>query len=340
VSIQPIFLLSLPRSGSTLVQRVLSTYPEVATASEPWVLLPFLTPLEPAMPLATGWQGTVNDAFRDFVAELPRAEEDYLEHLRPFAEQLYAEAADPGARYFLDKTPPYHWIVDQLFKLFPDAKFVFLWRNPLSVVASVMETFCAGRWRPDGYRGTLFEAPRNLVASYDRHRDRSIAIRFEDLVGGDSEPWRRLAAYLELDFSPASLSAFTGISFKGRHGDPTGTRLYSSVSREPLEKWRRSIRTPVRRLWCERYLRWLGPGLLTEMGYDLDRLLAELRGTPNGGGGTVRDAGDLTRALVREAAGMAVLGTRGMSNWGLLRATPSGGRTPSAKLAGSVETRV
>ncbi len=319
MSVQPIFLLSLPRSGSTLVQRVLSTYPEVATASEPWVMLPFLTPLEPAMPLANGWQGSVNDAFRDFLAELPRAEEDYLERLRPFAEGLYADAADPGARYFLDKTPPYHWIVNQLFKVFPDAKFVFLWRNPLSVVSSVIETFCEGRWRPDGYRGTLFEAPRNLVAAHERHRDRSIAIRYEDLIGGEVEPWERLTAYLGLDFSPSSLAEFPQVNLNGRHGDPVGTRLYSSVSREPLEKWRRSIRTSVRRLWCERYLRWLGPQLLAAMGYDLDRLLAELRGAPSGGPGTARDIGDLTRAMTREAAGMAVLGTRGMSNWGLLR---------------------
>lgn len=319
MSVQPIFLLSLPRSGSTLVQRVLSTYPEVATASEPWVMLPFLTPLEPAMPLATGWQGSVNDAFRDFLAELPRAEEDYLERLRPFAEDLYTRAAGPGARYFLDKTPPYHWIVDQLFRVFPDAKFVFLWRNPLSVVSSVIETFCGGRWRPDGYRGTLFEAPRNLVASYERHRDRSLAIRYEELIGEGAEPWQRLTAYLGLEFSPDSLSDFPQVNLNGRHGDPTGTRLYSSVSREPLEKWRRSIRTSVRRLWCERYLRWLGPHLLGAMGYDLDRLLAELREAPNGGSGTGRDIGDLTRAMAREAAGMAVLGTRGMSNWGLLR---------------------
>jgi Sulfotransferase family len=331
MSIQPIFLLSLPRSGSTLVQRVLSTYPEVATTSEPWVMLPFLTPLEPSMPLAGGWQGTVNDAFRDFLAELPHAEEDYLERLRPFAEQLYAEAAGGPARYFLDKTPPYHWIVDQLFRVFPDAKFIFLWRNPLSVVASVVETFCDGRWRPDGYRGTLFEAPRNLVSSYERHRDRSFGIRYEELIGGDAEPWERLAAYLELDFSPDSLSEFRQVRFNGRHGDPTGSRLYSSVSREPLDKWRRCIRTPVRRLWCERYLRWLGPQLLGAMGYDLDCLLGELRGAPNGGTGTARDLGDLTRAMVREATGMAVLGTRGMSNWGLLRPMPTSGRAGLAK---------
>ncbi|HSR94402.1 MAG TPA: sulfotransferase [Solirubrobacterales bacterium] len=319
MSIQPIFLLSLPRSGSTLVQRVLSTYPEVATAAEPWVMLPFLTPLEPAMPLAGAWQGSVNDAFRDFLAELPRAEEDYLERLGPFVEGLYAEAAGAGARYFLDKTPPYHWIVDQLFKVFPEAKFVFLWRNPLSVVSSVIETFCDGRWRPDGYRGTLFEAPRNLTASYERHRDRSIGIRYEELIGEGVEPWERLTAYLELDFSPDSLSRFPQVSLNGRHGDPTGAHLYSSVSREPLEKWRGTLRTSVRRLWCERYLRWLGPQLLGTMGYDLDCLLGELREAPNGGPGAARDIGDMTRAMAREAAGMAVLGTRGMSNWGLLR---------------------
>lgn len=35
-----LFLFSLPRSGSTLRQRVIATYPEVATSSELWLLLP------------------------------------------------------------------------------------------------------------------------------------------------------------------------------------------------------------------------------------------------------------------------------------------------------------
>ena len=41
-SIRPLFLMSLPRTGSTLVQRVLAAHPGVATASEPWLLLPLL----------------------------------------------------------------------------------------------------------------------------------------------------------------------------------------------------------------------------------------------------------------------------------------------------------
>src|SRR5688500_15750036 len=38
----PLFLLSLPRSGSTLAQRILAAHEAIATASEPWILLPYL----------------------------------------------------------------------------------------------------------------------------------------------------------------------------------------------------------------------------------------------------------------------------------------------------------
>lgn len=40
--ITPLFLFSLPRSGSTLAQRMLAAHPAVATVTEPWILLPFL----------------------------------------------------------------------------------------------------------------------------------------------------------------------------------------------------------------------------------------------------------------------------------------------------------
>ena len=39
---EPVFLFSLPRSGSTLVQRLIAGHPQVATTSEPWILLPLL----------------------------------------------------------------------------------------------------------------------------------------------------------------------------------------------------------------------------------------------------------------------------------------------------------
>lgn len=315
---EPIFVLSLPRSGSTLVQRVLSSYPEVATSAEPWLLLPFLGPLEERIPVRTGWQHSVDEAVGAFIAELPRGEDDYLEALKPFVEQLYARAAGPDRRYFLDKTPPYHWVAKPIFRLFPQARFVFLWRNPLSVVASVIETFCDGRWRPDDYRGTLFEGPRNLVAAYEANAERALAIRFEDLVGPETGAWRRLAGHLDLEFSPASLSAFTGVRFEGGHGDPVGVHRYTRLSSEPVEKWRRTLSSPVRKAWCRRYLRWLGEEALATMGYDLGELLRDLEGLPVRRGRLGSDLGQIGKGLAREAVGGAFFGDRGPNTWSLL----------------------
>ncbi len=40
-SLKPLFLFTLPRSGSTLCQRVLAAHPQIATTTEPHLLLPF-----------------------------------------------------------------------------------------------------------------------------------------------------------------------------------------------------------------------------------------------------------------------------------------------------------
>jgi hypothetical protein len=42
MSAKPIFILSRTRSGSTLLQRILRSYDEIATVTEPYILLPFV----------------------------------------------------------------------------------------------------------------------------------------------------------------------------------------------------------------------------------------------------------------------------------------------------------
>ena len=159
--IRPLFLLSLPRSGSTLVQRVLASNPAIATASETWLLMPFLgsIPAEEILPSRGAWDVTSAAAIEDFSHSLPSGTDSYFEAVREFALDLYGQAAVERETYFLDKTPPYAHFLPQLIRIFPDAKFVVLWRNPLAVVASIVETFCGGRWQPDRYPLSLYAAP-------------------------------------------------------------------------------------------------------------------------------------------------------------------------------------
>lgn len=319
--IVPVFVLSAPRSGSTLVQRVLSVHTDVATASEPWLLLPLLSPLQPRLPPGGRWHRQVAGALHDFAGTLPGGADAYRAAMRDAALRLYREAAGPGPRFYLDKTPPYALIADELLATFPDARVLILWRNPLAVVASIVETFCDGRWHPDDYAISLFTGLDELVGAARRHADRVTTVRFEQLVGGDPDAWRSTAGALGLPFDDRALDEFTGVRLEGRLGDPTGVRAYDALSDAPLEKWRATLASPLRRAWCRRYLRWIGDERLATMGYALDDLLAQLDGLPATLSGcrtattTVRDTADLARTLARDAARAQLVRPRPPSSW-------------------------
>ena len=189
----------------------------------------------------------------------------------------------PRRPYFLDKTPRYYFIAEDLLRIFPDAKVVFLWRNPLAVVASLLETFRRGRFEPYYFRSDLYLGPRLLVDAFRAAGDRAFSVRFEELVSPDGEGrWRDLFEHLELDFDPAYLRGFEEVRLKGNYQDPVGQSRYRELSSEPLDKWRGTLRGPVRRAWARRYLRGVGADTLEAMGYDQAALLTELETAPGG----------------------------------------------------------
>ena len=300
MGIAPIFLFSISRSGSTLVQRILAAHDGVATVSEPWLLLPLVYSLRRDGVLAEYVHPLMVDAIEDFYGEFPLGREDYLLQAREFAGQLYEKAAGDGARYFVDKSPPYCLVADEIMQLFPEGKFVFLWRNPLSVIASMLQTWLAGRWHPTMFRSDLFIGLPRLVAAYNTNADNSYSARFEDLVAGEESHWRPLMEYLGIEFDASALAGFSAVELKGRMGDPTGTKRYSALSSDPSEKWRGAFGNPIRTAWCRRYLRFLGAERLEIMGYSLDQLLRDLEAQPTGTAFLLSDLGRAALDVAKE----------------------------------------
>jgi hypothetical protein len=300
MAIQPIFIFSLPRSGSTLVQRIIAAHDGVATTSEPWILLPHLYAFRQQGVMAEYDHSLMVHAIQDFCKELPAGEADYRQGLREFILSMYEKAAGGDAVYFLDKTPPYCLIADEIMDLFPDAKFVFLWRNPLSVIASIILTLNDEHWHPTLFREDLFVGLPRLVSAYQTNRARAYSVRFEDLLDRGEDQWRPLMSYLGIEFDSEALNRFTEIELNGRMGDPTGIKQYSALSSDPIDKWRGTLANPLRRAWCHRYLRFLGPNRLLTMGYDLDQLLDQLHSQPLSTSSLLADFGGLVSDLAKE----------------------------------------
>lgn len=276
----PIFIFSLQRSGSTLLQRVLAAHSRIATVTEPWILLPMMYGLRKNGMAAEYGHGLYVDALTDIIKALPGERASYFALVHDYAVTLYEKVSPKGAHYFVDKTPRYALIVDEILEAFPEGKFIFLWRNPLSVVASTLETWNDGRWNLSGHKLDFYRCMANLVHAFKTTQRNVISLRYEDLTARPQEELGRLLSYLDLDMEPGILTDFNDIDLRGHHGDHTGRMVYQKISTDSHKKWRASICNPLRKIWARRYLDWIGRDRLQAMGYDLANLKDDLTACP------------------------------------------------------------
>ncbi|MCB8968387.1 MAG: sulfotransferase [Ardenticatenaceae bacterium] len=276
----PIFIFSLPRSGSTLLQRLLAAHEQIATVSESHLLLPFLYTLKrDGVYSAYNHRFTVW-AFEEFCRDLPDGIATYRAEIRELALRLYAKAAKEETAYFVDKAAAYHLIAPEIMQLFPEAKFIFLWRNPLAVAASLIDSWKNGQWNLYEHDVRLYEGLPQLIDAYTQHTNNVVALRYEDLLQQPEQEMARVFAYLQLPFDAEITETFAQVQLKGRTGDSVGMAKYKTLNQEPLQKWKQTLANPLRKAWSRRYLQQIGSAQLASIGYDLDELHQAIKDTP------------------------------------------------------------
>jgi hypothetical protein len=128
---------------------------------------------------------------------------------------------------FLEKTPKNSLRIPFLDAAFPDAQFIFLWREPRANIASIIEAWKAGRWvtyrgldertdpwsllLPPGWR-EMRDAPLPEIAAFQWESANRIAL--DDLSKLDRSRWTSVT-YEDLTANPRAvierLSKFIGI---------------------------------------------------------------------------------------------------------------------------------
>lgn len=278
--ITPLFLLSLPRSGSTLLQRALSRHPEISTVTEPWIALPLLNLKNPHTANAHYSHYFAAQALLDLCDNVPGSERALNNSTRSFLLDFYTELSSGSSKYFLDKTPRYALVANELFHLFPDARFLFLWRNPLAVAASMMTTYARGRWNLHLFHRDLYFGARNLIELCRGLYPHPFAysIRYEDLV---TRPQVLQQTLRWLGLSPIPEDTELPLALRGGQlGDSRGVSVYGSdFSTNSLQQWPLLFRNPLRRKWARTYLSSFSDDDLTLMGYSRSQIREELHST-------------------------------------------------------------
>ncbi|MFN0106644.1 MAG: sulfotransferase family protein [Bryobacteraceae bacterium] len=277
-----IFVISQPRAGSTLLQRILAAHPAIHTASEPWIALHPLFALRPEGVSCNYSHALARNATLEFLSQLPGGQDSYYEGVRRMLGHLY-ECALAGSQktIFLDKTPRYYFIISELRRTFPEARFVFILRNPLAVFSSMMETWVKGIYfgklcslRNDLVHD-LLTAPDLIMNGIRDFGPDAAVLRYEELAVTPDAAVRRLCRDLAIDFHPGMIDYGT----EGRnlerwsYGDQGTVYSEQRPIGDRAERWQQVLRnsSPWMNL-AKGYLLALGRRLIVEMGYDYGEL--------------------------------------------------------------------
>ena len=199
----PIFIVGLPRAGSTLVEQILASHRAVEGTME----LPDIISITRALRRAASDKRA--GAYHAALAQLDR------DAMREFGEQYLARTRihrKLGRPFFIDKMPNNFAHIGLIHLILPNAKIIDVRRHPLACCLSgFKQHFARGQSFTYGLRniGRYYRDYVELMAHFDAvlpgrvHR-----VIYEDLVGDTEQQVRALLAYCGLPFEEDCLRFF------------------------------------------------------------------------------------------------------------------------------------
>lgn len=256
---RPLFVLSVWRSGSSLLHALLNQHSQIALLYEGE--LPQLQLLLQGHFRGGSWrekwefwnQGPSRHGIA--LESMPANVADAWEATRI----VYREHAQrKGAIIWGEKSP--HWYDNALrmAEKFPDAQFIFLWRDVHDVIESIQRAARSDRFfRKPGFATRVLVGSEKLRQACGTFRSQGRAvheINYKDLTSHTAECMQQISRFLEIPFEPQMTSlvgADRSATFSGQHHELVRSDNVVSGAKRP-----RSI-SPSLRAKIDRYVcRW------------------------------------------------------------------------------------
>ena len=229
-----IFVAGVPRSGTTLVQNILDSHSRIFGGPE-FDRIPNIIDLRRKLLTSINMKRIEMFIRRE---DVDQSIADLIAHyLFPAAQRHHCE-------YVSEKTPWNILAFKDLIEIFPRARFIFVVRNPLSVIASIKRVGDRAKkknsFAPDfakdiGLACYYFEAVLHLMHDLDKRFPRKIfTLKYEALLSDPSAEIHKICAYLGVEFEQAMLSP-------GEHKHPGEKIMTRDDCWYTMDSYRRNI---------------------------------------------------------------------------------------------------
>tara|TARA_B100000029_G_scaffold495726_1_gene561053 strand:- start:58 stop:1995 length:1938 start_codon:yes stop_codon:yes gene_type:complete len=186
---QPIFILGMPRSGTTLVEQIVSSHSEVTGAGE------------------LGYIDNFGDTIVGTASQI--SSDKLLEFRKTYLSEL--QMRSDGSPFVTDKLPHNFLHIGLICLIFPEAKIIHVKRDPAATCWSNYQMFFPGNGNGYCYDltdlVTYYGLYQDLMQFWEGHYDNRIhPITYEELTVNQEKETKELIQYLDLEWQDACLS--------------------------------------------------------------------------------------------------------------------------------------
>ena len=227
----PVFLIGFPRSGTTLLDTILRSHPEIDVLEE--------------KPLINSVEQIIKSKFKYSLNELHKLSVDDLDFLRNhYLKMLQNNSDKKSAKILIDKFPFQTVCLPLINLLFPNSKIIFTHRNPYdSVLSCFQQSFepnnAMANFRSIESASKIYDLTMGIWLDYkEKLRINYLTSKYEDLIEDFDKHILKILNFLDVSWHENIKNYRNTAHKRGKINTPSSSQVVQPLYKSSIEKWK------------------------------------------------------------------------------------------------------
>ncbi|MBO8206614.1 tetratricopeptide repeat protein [Prochlorococcus marinus XMU1406] len=227
----PVFLIGFPRSGTTLLDTILRSHPEIDVLEE--------------KPLINSVEQMIKSKFKCSLDKLHQLTSKDLDYLRNhYLEILHNNCDNKNAKILIDKFPFQTVCLPLVNLLFPNSKIIFTHRNPYDTVLSCFQQSfepnnAMANFRSIESASRIYDLTMSTWLDYkEKLKMNYITSKYEDLIEDFDKHILKILDFLDVTWDDNIKNYRNTANERGKINTPSSSQVVQPLYKSSINKWK------------------------------------------------------------------------------------------------------
>ena len=227
----PVFLIGFPRSGTTLLDTILRSHPEIDVLEE--------------KPLINSVEQIIKSKFKCSLDKLHKLTCKDLDYLRNhYLEILRNNCDNKNAKILIDKFPFQTVCLPLINLLFPNSKIIFTHRNPYDTVLSCFQQSfepnnAMANFRSIESASRIYDLTMSIWLDYkEKLKINHITSKYEDLIEDFDKHILKILNFLDVCWDENIKNYRNTAHDRGKINTPSSSQVVQPLYKSSIQKWK------------------------------------------------------------------------------------------------------